>query len=194
MGLHPRFRLPPVGAFRELRSDELRLFREHLLRLDTVSRRDRFNGATDDHFVQAYSERCFQRGVTVIAYVENGHVRGAAEIHECMPGYRDTAEIAFSVEDGWQRLGIGSLLFERLIDQARGLGYAHLLVTTHPHNEAMKALARKFGARLSFHDTEAVGLIELGRATDTPPGLPLAAGTRPQSDAKPILAVVATAP
>lgn len=151
----------PAGAIRELQPHDLPLFRDHLLRLDPVSRRDRFNGVTDDEFVAAYAERCFHDGPTVVAYVEQDAVRGAAELHECLPGHRESAEIAFSVEAHLQHRGIGSRLFERLIARAVALGYHDLRVTTHPQNEAMKALARKFGARLCFERYETVGVIDL---------------------------------
>ncbi len=47
---HRRFRfLPaPAGIIRELQATDLPLFRDHLLRLDPSSRRDRFNGSTDE--------------------------------------------------------------------------------------------------------------------------------------------------
>ena len=44
---------------------------------------------------------------------------------------------------------------------ALGLGYTRLLVTTHPQNQAMKALARKFGAELVFEAGETMGVIDL---------------------------------
>jgi GNAT superfamily N-acetyltransferase len=67
------------------------------------------------------------------------------------------------VEREIQHRGIGSALFERLIMNARGLGYEKLRVTTHPGNLAMKALARKFDAHLSFENLETVGEIDLGK-------------------------------
>ena len=53
---------------------------------------------------------------------------GAAELHERPEEATPTAEIAFSVERQLQHRGIGALLFERLIAQARGLGYTRLRV------------------------------------------------------------------
>ncbi|MCO5060299.1 MAG: GNAT family N-acetyltransferase [Rhizobiaceae bacterium] len=153
--------LHPNGTIRQLRPSDERRFREHLLRLDAESRRDRFNGPTNDHFVNAYADRCFHDGTTVVGYVEDDMVLGAAELHERPELDPPTAEIAFSVERTLQHKGIGSHLFERLIAHAHALGYSQLRVTTHPQNEAMKALARKFDARLTFDDGETVGLIEL---------------------------------
>lgn len=149
------------GVIRQLRPSELPLFREHLLRLDRQSRRDRFNGLTDDNFVIAYADRCFTEGTTVIGYVADGAVLGAAELHEWPDGDEPTGEIAFSVEAAIQNRGIGSRLFDRLITNAHGLGYVTLRVTTHPQNEAMKALARKFDAQITFNDGETVGAIDL---------------------------------
>ena len=155
----------PRGQIRQLRPSDLASFREHLLRLDSDSRRDRFNGVTDDIFVGSYAARCFADGTTVIGYVEDGEVRGAAELHERPDLDPPTGEIAFSVERDLHHKGIGSGLFRRLIAHAHSLGYAELRVTTHPHNEAMKALARKYHARLTFEDGETVGTIDLSQVT-----------------------------
>lgn len=150
------------GVIRQLRPSEETLFRGHLLNLDGASRRDRFNGVTGDQFVAAYSDRCFCDGTTVIGYMVDGQVRGVAELHERPELTEPTGEIAFSVEKDLQHQGIGSRLFARLIDSARGAGYERLLVTTRPSNAAMKALAKKFSSRVTFEAGESVGLIELG--------------------------------
>ncbi|WP_309085879.1 GNAT family N-acetyltransferase [Chelativorans sp.] len=160
----------PSGVVRRLRPSELGLFREHLLRLDGESRRDRFNGAISDAFLQDYAARSFQQGATVIGYVENGRVLGAAELHERPELDPPTGEIAFSVERPLQHRGLGSRLFELLIAHARSLGYTQLRVTTHPNNDAMRALARKFAAKLSFGEGETVGIIELDPPSLHEPG------------------------
>lgn len=158
--------VPLQGTIRQLRPSDLPRFRGHLLRLDKASRRDRFNGVATDAFVSAYADRCFADGTTVIGYVEGDCVLGAAEIHERPQEAEPTAEIAFSVERHLQHRGLGGRLFSRLIGQARGFGYTRLLVTTHAQNLAMKALARRFDAALSFADGETVGLIRLEPAAD----------------------------
>lgn len=147
---------------RQLRPSELPLFRDHLLRLDKKSRADRFNGAINDESLVGYAERCFRDGASVIGVVEHGRIIGAAELHERPDEDEPTAEIAFSVEKPWQNKGLGGLLFQRLIASARGLGYHRLRVTTHAQNAAMKALAKRHGARLSFEAGETLGWIELG--------------------------------
>ena len=89
--------LPGNGMVRKLTRHEMPMLREHLLRLDPESRRDRFNGYIDDGFIARYAARCQTDGTIVVAYIEDGAVRGAAELHQpdlsnAMP------EIAFSVE------------------------------------------------------------------------------------------------
>ncbi|MBT1155967.1 GNAT family N-acetyltransferase [Aminobacter anthyllidis] len=161
-----RTQRPLTGVIRQLRPSDLPRFAEHLLRLDDQSRRDRFNGLTHDGFLQAYAERSFHEGATVIGYVEGDKVLAAAELHERAEASEPTAEIAFSVEREIQHRGIGGRLFQRLVAQARGLGYLRLQVTTHSNNSAMKALARRFNAKLSFQQGETNGIIELNGETD----------------------------
>lgn len=159
------------SVIRQLRPSEELLFRQHLLELDAASRRDRFNGVTDDAFISRYSSRCFHDGTTVIGFVVDGKVRGAAELHERPDLPEPTGEIAFSVDKDFQFQGVGAALFKRLIESARGYGYERLIVTTHPNNEAMKSLARRFDARLTFEEGETMGLIELAPldpASDAP--------------------------
>ena len=80
---HDTFRpRPGFGYVRTLsQQEELPLLRDHLLRLDPDSRRDRFNGFLDDGFIERYAERCANDGTVIVAYMENGTVRGAAELH-----------------------------------------------------------------------------------------------------------------
>ena len=152
---------PLTGTVRLLRHSEQPQFKAHLLRLDADSRRDRFNGPTNNAFVSSYADRCFQDGTLVIGYVENGEVLGAAELHERPNDPEPTGEIAFSVEKQLQHRGLGGILFARLVEAARAFGYERLRVTTHPQNTAMKRLARRFNASLKFEDGETVGSIVL---------------------------------
>jgi GNAT superfamily N-acetyltransferase len=149
------------GTIRTLTAREMPLLREHLLRLDAESRRDRFNGAIDEKFIESYAERCLADGTVVIAYVEDEHVLAAAELHQPDSSSDGMPEIAFSVEQHVRRKGVGSILFRRLIAEAEGRGYESLRITTGYSNEAMRALAHKFGAHLTFRQGETTGTIEL---------------------------------
>jgi GNAT superfamily N-acetyltransferase len=164
--------LPANGSIRTLTAREMPLLREHLVRLDPASRRDRFHGATDESFVESYANRCLVDGTVVIAYVEDDKVLGAAELHQPDTSEDGIPEIAFSVEPGLRRKGIGSILFRRLIAEAEGRGYESLRITTGSSNEAMRALARKFGAHLTFSHGESTGSIDLTRQDQPEPAKP----------------------
>jgi GNAT superfamily N-acetyltransferase len=153
---------PGFGYVRTLsQQEELPLLRDHLLRLDPGSRHDRFNGFLDDSFIERYAEKCASDGTIVVAYMENGIVRGAAELHPPDAWEDSLPEIAFSVESCVRRQGVGSILFRRLIAEARWKGYRTLRVTTGAQNQAMRALASKFGADLVFRHGESTGTIEV---------------------------------
>ena len=150
------------GTVRTLsQQEELPLLRDHLLRLDHESRHDRFHGFMDDSFIEGYAEKCASDGTIVIAYLEDGVVRGAAELHPPDTSADLQPEIAFSVESGQRRLGVGSILFRKLIAEARARGYRHLRITTGAQNDAMRALANKFGAHLTFRYGESTGTIDV---------------------------------
>ena len=150
------------GNVRTLRQqEELPLLRDHLLRLDRSSRRDRFHGFMDDDFIERYAAKCADDGTVIIAYIEDGVIRGAAELHPPDQSPDSQAEIAFSVETCVRRQGVGSILFRTLIAEARSKGYQSLRITTGAQNQAMRALANKFGAHLTFRQGESTGTIDL---------------------------------
>jgi GNAT superfamily N-acetyltransferase len=150
------------GTVRTLRQqEELPLLRDHLLRLDPGSRHDRFHGFMDDSFIEHYAKKCADDGTVIVAYFEGGVVRGAAELHPPDQSPDSEPEIAFSVEARVRRQGVGSILFKKLIAEARSKGYRSLRITTGAQNQAMRALAHKFGAHLTFRHGESSGSIDL---------------------------------
>jgi GNAT superfamily N-acetyltransferase len=154
--------MPAKGTVRTLRQqEELPLLRDHLLRLDAESRRDRFHGFLDDSFIERYAAKCADDGTVIIAYIEGGVVRGAAELHPPDQFVDALPEVAFSVETSVRRQGVGSILFRKLIAEARSRGYRSLRITTGAQNRAMRALAGKFGAHLTFRHGESTGTIDL---------------------------------
>lgn len=153
-----------TGTIKTLSPREMSLLRDHLLRLDSESRRNRFNGVVDDSFIEAYTAKCASDGTIVIAYLTNGEVHAAAELHQPEASSDNLPEMAFSVEHALRRQGLGSVLFQKVLEAAARAGFARVRVTTGSHNEPMKALARKFGAKLTFGRGESVGVIELKSA------------------------------
>jgi GNAT superfamily N-acetyltransferase len=158
------------GTVRTLgQQEELPLLRDHLLRLDRESRHHRFHGFMDDGFIERYAAKCASDGTIVIAYLEDGAVRGAAELHPPDQSPDSQPEIAFSVEAGLRRQGVGSILFRKLIAEARAKGYRRLRITTGAQNEAMRALAHRFGAHLTFRHGESTGSIDLRQQAQPEP-------------------------
>lgn len=154
------------GTIRTLSSGEMPLLRDHLLRLDRDSRRNRFNGVVDDSFIEAYAAKSARDGTIVVAFLtDNGEVHGAAELHPPEKASGFLPEMAFSVELDVRRQGLGSKLFEKVLDAARRAGFERVRITTGSENEPMKALARKFGAHLTFAHGESTGIIELDQVS-----------------------------
>ena len=164
MVLEETVRTAPGYVRTLIQQEELPLLRDHLLRLDAASRHDRFNGFLDDSFIERYAARCAEDGPVIVAYIVDGMVRGAAELHP--PEGEALPEVAFSVEASARRQGVGTVLFRRLIAEARWKGYKTLRITTGAENHAMRALARKFGAHLAFRHGESTGTIELAKTPE----------------------------
>ena len=167
-----------TGSVRTLsQQEELPLLRDHLLRLDPASRHDRFHGFMDDDFIERYAAKCAGDGTVIIAYIVDGVVRGAAELHPPERSPDSQPEIAFSVEASVRRQGVGSILFKKLIAEARFKGYRSLRISTGAQNEAMRALANKFGAHLTFRHGESTGSIDLKPRNQLELAMPALAGT-----------------
>ncbi|WP_293795535.1 GNAT family N-acetyltransferase [uncultured Bosea sp.] len=150
---------------RRLWPTERDLFREHLLRLDPVTRHQRFGTAVNDEFLESYARTTFNVGGLVYAYVVEGVVRGAAELRGLDDIIALTGEAAFSVETPWRRRGVGSQLFGRLITAARNRGVRTLYLTCLPENRAMRRLAAKFEADLVSGYADVEGVIATGAPT-----------------------------
>ena len=69
------------GVVRRLWPAESAMFRDHLLRLDAVSRRMRFAHGVSDSFICGYADHMSETGALTYAYVEDGEVRAAAELN-----------------------------------------------------------------------------------------------------------------
>ena len=159
-------RRPLTGRVTVLTPTELPLLSEHLLRLDPESRRQRFNGVIGEGFIERYHSQYITDDTVVIGYIDGGKMRGAAELHP--PDQKgSTPEIAFSVEKNFRSQGIGSILFEKVIQEARKRNYLSLAMSTDRNNDGMKSLARKFGVYIEYRKGEARGILRLKSSVST---------------------------
>jgi len=102
------------GNVRILRQqEELPLLRDHLLRLDRVSRHDRFQASWMTASSNAMPRNAPTMARIIIAYFENGVGARAAELHPPDQSPDALPEIAFSVEASVRRQGVGSILFKK---------------------------------------------------------------------------------
>ena len=164
--------LRPV-EIRRLWQADMPVFRDHLLRLDSVSRHQRFGGGMSDDFLAHYAESCFGRGDLVFGAFVDGQLHGAAELRskeaiwsEQAPFQRHIhAEAAFSVEEAFRRRGIGEQLFGRLQRAASNHGVETIEIICMPENIGMMRLAEKFKTHFTFEENQFTGRLTARRPT-----------------------------
>jgi GNAT superfamily N-acetyltransferase len=157
--------LPEGGVIRKLWIGETAKYREHILRLDPESRRNRFAGGVSDDFIRKYVELANSLDAVIYGFFVNGVMRGAAELRPLGVRLVREAEAAISVEKPWQSHGVGSALLGRVLLTARNRGYRLLHMACLAENQRMQQLARKFDADISFDFESAVGEVESSRPT-----------------------------
>jgi RimJ/RimL family protein N-acetyltransferase len=148
------------GVIRKLWVGETATYRDHLLRLDPQSRRARFGGHVSETFIRDFADKTNLLDTFVHGFFINGRMCGCGELR---PDGRGAAEVAFSLEHGFQGYGIGSALLGRTILAARNRGIRTLHMSCLPENRAMQEVARKHHARLDLDIDEAMGEIRTPR-------------------------------
>ena len=151
------------GVVRRVLPSEMDGLLAHLLRLDPESRHDRFGMPASDEFLAQYADRVAGLDDLIYGFFVDGELRGAGELRGLGPSGPEhwrAAEVAFSVERPWRRLGVGEALMGRMVRAARNRRAATLYMSCLTRNEAMQRLARKFSAELTF---------EYGETTTTLP-------------------------
>ena len=147
------------GTIRKLWPTDVELYRDHLLRLDDASRRQRFACLVGDDYIRDYAARMNEYGSIIFGLIEDGVLRAAAEIKKLGDGWGTEAEAAFSVETGYQNSGVGTELMGRVIRCARNRGIHLLFMSCLAENAKMMAVARHHEAELRFEYGEVVGEI-----------------------------------
>ena len=155
-----------VGLVRKLWTGEIDQYREHLLRLDPQSRRNRFGGGVSDERIRRHVASATATNCVLHGFFVGGTLRGASELRLIGSSlFARKAEAAFSVELPWQSHGIGSALLERTMLAARNRAIVHIHMACLADNKRMQQLARKFEAQLSFDLGSVVGAVENPRPT-----------------------------
>jgi GNAT superfamily N-acetyltransferase len=153
------------GVIRKMWIDRAGPYRDHLLRLDADSRRNRFGGAVSDEFIINYIELSLGLDVVIHGFFVDGALRGAAELRPLGRGFADEAEAAFSIETPWQSHGVGTALLERTLLAARNRGIKLMHMACLVNNRRMIDLAKKFEAELKFDFGSVIGEVEAAHPT-----------------------------
>ena len=153
------------GVIRKVWIGEARAYREHLLRLDAASRRNRFGGALADELIETYAADAMRVDSVLHGFWIDAVLRGVAELRPLGAAFPGEAEVAFSIEKPWQSHGVGSALLERTLLAARNRGITHIHMTCLADNVRMRQLANKFEAELSFDFGSVVGEVDPPRYT-----------------------------
>jgi GNAT superfamily N-acetyltransferase len=153
------------GVIRKLWVERAGPYRDHLLRLDRESRRNRFGGAVSDEFIDNYVELSLGLDVVIHGFFVDGTLRGVAELRPLGKSFAEEAEAAFSIEKDWQSHGVGTALLERTLLAARNRGIKLMHMACLANNSRMVDLAKKFDAELKFDFGSVVGEVEAPHPT-----------------------------
>ncbi len=86
------------GTIRKLWVGEAHKYRDHLLRLDSESRNNRFGGGVSDDFIADYVHLTLSLDSVVHGFFVDSHLRGAAELRMLGRSATDGAEAAIAIE------------------------------------------------------------------------------------------------
>lgn len=146
------------GSIRKLWAADVPAFRDHLLRLDPPTRRNRFGMATGDAFITRYAESSFDFDTLIHGAFVDGRLVGVGELR--MVGTsRTDAEAAFSVEREFQGRGFGSRLMKAVVLAARNRRIRRVYMNCLASNAQMQRLALRAGAELEYDGGDVVGLV-----------------------------------
>lgn len=100
----------------------------------------------DDELLQLPGEYAPPRGALILALVE-GSIAGCCALRPLdTADYSNAAEMKrLYVRKPFRRFGLGRLLAESILDSARQLGYAHVLLDTLDDMESARALYAELG-------------------------------------------------
>ncbi len=147
-------------TLRRLWPTDMTLYREHLLRLDPVSRHSRFGGGVSDAYIDDYVDTSLRLDTLIYGAFDGSSVVAAGELRILFAAWPPTAETAFSVEHAYQAHGLGDLLLTKIITAARNRGIMTLSMQCLSHNKRMRHLAQKHHAELKTVDGETEAKLE----------------------------------
>ena len=156
----PQFALGDDIKLRYLGPADAEAFRTHIHELHFEDFRDRFNGLVSDYWLDTYIARSLDEAIVIGAFADD-HLVAVAELHTGGRIASGQGESAFSVASDWRHKGLGTILLKVLLRAASENDVATIIVETGAQNHAMKALARRFGAKMQFASDQSIGRINV---------------------------------
>ena len=139
---------PSAGQLRQLAAADLQAVERHLLELRFADRRTRFRAAIADTVIATYVRQMDPARSVLVGVIEasTGRIVGLAEAHRGEAAR--TVEIAISVDERYQRQGLGQRLVSYAVALAFENGAEIAEFEFDPDNRALIGLVRRLGARI----------------------------------------------
>ncbi|WP_113911857.1 GNAT family N-acetyltransferase [Roseovarius dicentrarchi] len=139
----------PAPEIRKLWKGDVPELKQHLLRLDTMTRYSRFGALVSDDFVANYAEGAIAADKLVFGVFFDGHIRAIGELMGLFKSWPNDAEFALSVEAEWQNRGIGTMLFARLVTASQNRGVKSLQGLFFHENDKMQRIVARHHPQIS---------------------------------------------
>jgi RimJ/RimL family protein N-acetyltransferase len=150
------------GKIKELSSADSDAMVKHLLRLDPEARRYRFCAVTKDEYIRQYVKTLDWGRQIVLGYINEGVVRGMAEIGWRQWTFPRTGDLGISLESPWRRRGIGSELLGQVCVLARERFVNEISADCLSENRHALALLGKAGFRFKYNGPLLTANLDLG--------------------------------
>ena len=151
-------------TFRPAKTTDSRLIQEHFYSLDKKDISKRFFGFRMHFFWDELKNMFmvdYKNKFSVIAYVgEEGLGKVVGVGMYCIDEGKDIAEVAYSLDQGWQGKGIAARLQQKIVDAARHNGIAGLYAMTFTDNNSMIKLFKKLPYKISNHFEDGALIME----------------------------------
>jgi GNAT superfamily N-acetyltransferase len=148
-----------IGSIIRLQEQDRHIILRHLIRLDRESRFSRFFLYMSDDSLARHVEALDFSSDALFGYIVDGDVRGVGHIVFCSNG---EAELAFSIETGFRRIGVGRSLMDRMITEAARIGALRLKFCTQPANAGMVSLGKRLGFTIRRDEEGLGGFLDIG--------------------------------
>jgi GNAT superfamily N-acetyltransferase len=152
----------------ELTHDDVPSISAHFRRLNEEILYSRFGNVVTEAFLVQYADRLSELGTIVLGCRVNRAVRGIAELRRLRAGSDPEAEAAFTVEEPFLDLGIGTALMGAALATATRVGIRDLYMCFDHRNRRMRRITEKFQGSVSVDGRDCIGRVSAVSAATAP--------------------------